>query len=187
MVFNSRTDVYLGKGFNNEVTVKSEADYTFNAGGSVVLGPGFTAEAGSNFTARAGISCSPSSTYRKSTGDDVSGYEGQAQRELFARMDAINLPEQIDLTNEQSIKDMAIIIFPNPAKDFINLYVGYIPADNLNITIFDAMGKEVYKNIFSTFRGADLEIPIIDIANGVYQVSLVSGDTRSYQKLVIQK
>jgi hypothetical protein len=188
LTFNSRTDVYLGRDLVNEVNIKREADFTFNAGGSVILGPGFTAEAGSNFTARAGISCNPSSSYRiKYENEGFNDYEKIARQELFDRMMSINLPEFLDLTDKLETKSMAVSVFPNPAKDKLHLYIGFIPNKSIKINMLDVLGKIVYENNLVAENGIEVEIPLDEIPEGLYQIVLTSGYKTSNHRIVVKK
>lgn len=186
IVLNSRTDIFLGRGINNALNIKPEADYTFNAGNSVVLGPGFTAEAGSTFVAKSGNNCSPISAYRKFSEENLTEYDIEAKKMLYAKMNSIELPNRLDLSCDFPTKEMAISI-SKPCKRLYEHVYCLHPYNNLNVALIDCMGKQVYKNNFITGRGAEIEIPISGIVNGVYQVLLESGENRSVQKFVIYR
>jgi len=70
------------------------------------------------------------------------------------------------------------LFYPNPASDVIYL----LPESHNGLSIFDLQGREV----FSQEKYAGSSIAIDFLPAGIYQLVLMSGDKKLYQKLVVQ-
>lgn len=208
LAFNSRTNVFLGNDLNNKVIIKNGADFTFNAGTNIELGAGFLAENGSSFTAKAGntiimkpgfqvlsganfkasngaTACGYSGSYRMESEEEM--YERLAQEQLFAKMHAMVIPESLDLLSTMPTRELAVTIYPNPAKESITIYPAYIPAEELTVTLINSMGIEVFKNSSKATMGREFDLELTHLSNGLYKVILQSGKNRTVQNIVIQK
>lgn len=210
LTFNSKNNVFLGKDLSNQIFIKTGADFTFNAGNTIELGtgfrvesgaifkanaangvilrPGFQLDAGASFTATNNASaCGFSGSYRIEEEEEESPYEAMAREELFARMQAVQIPDELDLTASMPTREMAVNLFPNPAKESVKLFAAYTPSGNLSVHILNCMGLEVCNGDFTVSKGAEIELPVSGLSNGIYKVILRSGKSKTVQTLVIQK
>lgn len=86
-------------------------------------------------------------------------------------------------TVPESKAETAFIVFPNPAKDQININI--LEGDDWNeIQISDITGKVVYQTEVSILD--NISIPVDALSKGVYFVSLKSTSQQKVQKLIIQ-
>lgn len=72
-------------------------------------------------------------------------------------------------------------MYPNPSKTFVN-----ISANNIEqVIIRDMLGKTIFKNNFA--EATNIQINTSSIANGIYNVSIITKNGVQSQKLVINK
>jgi len=77
-----------------------------------------------------------------------------------------------------------ISIFPNPAKDHIQITVAEGVFSKADISILDFTGREVFNGSMAGMTKQGVNISYL--SKGVYQVMLVSNNNRIIQKLIIQ-
>ena len=88
-----------------------------------------------------------------------------------------------DFVNSKEVfseKKLPYKIFPNPTNDFINI----VSQEEVNVTIYDALGKEVYflKNIYGN-KNIDLN----GFNNGIYFLKIEMGDKIFSEKIILNK
>ena len=81
----------------------------------------------------------------------------------------------VDLTDENSF-----ILYPNPASTKCIVQSSRIKVGDV-IRIFDVMGKEIL-----TLNNVEQEIDLSNFQNGIYFVTILSGNLTASQKLIIQ-
>jgi len=85
-----------------------------------------------------------------------------------------------------SVDIRSVNIFPNPAREFIQIEVtGYNRFENIQINIYNM----VFQKVFSTISRGDkaIEIPVISLTPGVYLLELKtepSGSTSQYKRFI---
>jgi hypothetical protein len=78
------------------------------------------------------------------------------------------------------------ILFPNPTSQFINInYLGST-IDNLNITVFDMLGKKVLSQDINLNNNKQQVLDLVNLAKGVYIIKLVS-DNFSGSKIITKE
>jgi hypothetical protein len=87
-------------------------------------------------------------------------------------------------SNEVSLKKADVLMFPNPANDYVN-----ITSENMNsfdvVEIFDISGRLIKSaRIMNT---AILQVETSDLRNGQYIVKLTGKNIVSTQKLIVSK
>jgi len=95
----------------------------------------------------------------------------------------------VNTTGIANIENGQVALFPNPAKESVNVYVN-VPANagNLLLNVTDVQGRIVIKRQFATQAGIYNEIlDTRSLDAGVYQVNIVGKDFNTVKKLVIQK
>ena len=80
-----------------------------------------------------------------------------------------------------------IILFPNPAKDKLNLQYSNDKACVLNFSLYDISGKEILSKKYSTEEGLNtFELDVTGIPRGIYVVVLLTDDNKETMRLVLQ-
>jgi hypothetical protein len=87
-------------------------------------------------------------------------------------------------TSVLSLNSLSISVFPNPAKDKINIYFGTIPNEKTNVILTDLTGKAFYKNEFP--RVSTMMIPTIGISKGMYILTVSNGSKFVNKKICIE-
>jgi len=97
------------------------------------------------------------------------------------------------LLGTQSIDDLVLNkhnlnIYPNPANEELNIELNAIESRNIDITVIDLLGEEIYKLNKRFNQGINIEkIDLSDFNDGLYFIRLQSGDATITDKIVIRK
>ena len=80
-------------------------------------------------------------------------------------------------------------IYPVPAKDKVFIRINNnLQIDNLNVSIYNTLGQEVYAEKINLNNGVNTHgINISDLDNGVYYINLQSGSLRGAHRIVIER
>ncbi len=112
-------------------------------------------------------------------GSFVNGQFGQTiTQKLTVKEAAINGIAANNLT--------PISVFPNPSSDRVNINLSENLTDRLSVKLFNLSGEEVL-NIYNGAYQSSLSFSSEQLANGVYLLSIVSGNLNTTQKLIINK
>ncbi|MDR1793669.1 MAG: C10 family peptidase [Bacteroidales bacterium] len=77
--------------------------------------------------------------------------------------------------NIENVKLGNLNIYPNPAKNIINVDFVSLENQNVEISVFDVLGKQLYINNIQTFEGEyQQKIDISAWANGLYVVKIMT-------------
>lgn len=86
--------------------------------------------------------------------------------------------DQIESPNTQ------IVLYPNPANDFIDLVVKYTRYNEIEINIYNLTGYLVKSE---KIYGTDTRIKIGDLGDGIYVMTIKSGNFCDNRKFIIQR
>ena len=105
-------------------------------------------------------------------------------------LDNIQIGEEADLSNivNQNI-NARISIFPNPSKDKVLLTLDNLKDVNLDISIYNILGKQimkVYEGIVNSNHHTLNNIDISKLTKGVYFISLKSNNKNITEKLIVK-
>jgi hypothetical protein len=84
-------------------------------------------------------------------------------------------------TGIKTLSTDALTIFPNPTNGFVTVKS---PALNAQVTVFDINGKKVFAQTATSF---DTQLDLSHLANGVYQLNVVSEKQSFNYKVMISK
>ncbi|MEM7369391.1 MAG: CotH kinase family protein [Bacteroidota bacterium] len=90
-------------------------------------------------------------------------------------------------TNISAVEELGILIYPNPAQDFIRVEIEKsVEQQQFTLMILNAAGQEV---IYKKTLRSDAQIDVADLSNGLYIVMLqdLEGSFLYHQKLMIMK
>ena len=78
-------------------------------------------------------------------------------------------------------------VYPNPANDLINISFSDKFNGQVNLSITDLAGREIYTVAFSDVNPGQVEsISSTDFEEGMYLLHLQSGENRSTRKIVLR-
>ncbi len=85
-------------------------------------------------------------------------------------------------------KDLTLAIFPNPAKEIVNIDYSSDSFEEVFVKMTDMNGKIVYRTALqpSMARKINWQINTTEITEGIYIIYLSQGDKTSYKKIVIE-
>jgi hypothetical protein len=87
---------------------------------------------------------------------------------------------------QQGASTAEMRIFPNPARNYTNIYIkGFKGSENGEVIIYNPGGKQVYKNVLQTGNN---NIDLGNCSDGIYTVKVFTRDRSSYSyRLMVQK
>jgi Secretion system C-terminal sorting domain len=102
-------------------------------------------------------------------------------------VDNINLANTVGVTNVNEATT-TVSMSPNPAKDIANIVVNITDETNVTVIVTDMTGRTV-TSINQTVNAGNnkIELATADFAAGIYNVSVVAGNTVVNQKLTVVK
>ncbi len=89
--------------------------------------------------------------------------------------------EVISTDIEESILDQSLLLYPNPANDFINIESNNTQLKLETVSIYNNSGA-----LLQSFEGNPSKIDVRTYPTGVYFVKLESGEETIYRKVVVQ-
>jgi hypothetical protein len=89
-------------------------------------------------------------------------------------------------TKDQSF-EAALEMYPNPANTNAVLSYNFERANNLRITLYNAMGEKLNDRTEINATNGKLDLPVGNLSNGVYFVQVSNGTQYAVKQLVIQK
>jgi len=96
--------------------------------------------------------------------------------------DLIGMCQELSTSvSSETTQDNSIEIYPNPAKDILNIYN---PENNaIDVIISDVTGKTILSN---KLTDSSSKIDISDFVTGIYFIRIFNDHTNIYQKLIIE-
>lgn len=81
----------------------------------------------------------------------------------------------------------SLTIFPNPAKDQVNLvYNSKEAINNAHIILIDVAGRKVFDGVYGINQGKNtISIPLRNVAKGVYMVQLIQNGIRCAESKIV--
>lgn len=80
----------------------------------------------------------------------------------------------------KEIQENEISIFPNPSNQFINIYIGDVFPQNIQLSLMNSLGEKLLQ-----ISNAD-KIDVSNINEGIYYLQMVTKDSRITKKIIIQ-
>lgn len=175
-------NVIIGSSINlsGNFTVQSGQQLEVIASDEIILGPGFTAEAGSNFVARIddGICIGTNKMAVNSNSNDTT--INNTQSSIGAESNEINSLS----VNER--KDCNVKIFPNPSKGKITIEITTNSANNYEIYLIDIQGKTLFTQ--PSIVKSNIEIDISNYGTGTYFLNIIDIKSKNaYSHKIIKK
>jgi len=99
-------------------------------------------------------------------------------------VDNLSFDNLITSVTEQTSKNKAFSLFPNPASDFVSLTLYYTDNADLTLNIFNVTGKLISSE---TIGRNQQQLNIEDLSNGIYIVEIKTKDWTEKQKLIIER
>ncbi|WP_242206564.1 T9SS type A sorting domain-containing protein [Aestuariivivens insulae] len=85
--------------------------------------------------------------------------------------------------NDKILNDFAM--YPNPAKDIVNLKFNKISNNNIAVNIYDIQGKLI-KYVSKTLRNQSVQLDISNLNTGMYFLKVHDGTNESTKKLIVK-
>ena len=79
-----------------------------------------------------------------------------------------------------------LLVWPNPAKDFINFQISSIGTGYTTVSLVDIRGRKVYQNNFNSENIIRSQIKTSNFAKGVYILNIKQGNKILNKKVIIE-
>lgn len=76
-------------------------------------------------------------------------------------------------------------VFPNPATESINIQFVNNDLSASQLMIYDLTGKMVYQQLLQDNNNGTINIPVSDLAEGIYHIMLTNGTSIQTEKLIV--
>jgi hypothetical protein len=87
---------------------------------------------------------------------------------------------------DHSAENINVTVFPNPASDLVAIQINNLNKGNINVELYDILGKLVQKTII--YQGSTIAyFDARTLYNGTYNVKIIIGNTVLNKKIVIEK
>jgi len=166
---------------DSTVNIAGESNISMRAGNSITFSPGFSVHAGSELSARI-----------ERIFDCIEG--GEPPRILIQSMlEEEEEKEGIDKTlknGNDKIFDFIYKIFPNPSHEWVTFQYFLSTETQLHIDLVNFLGqrvKHILPNQNQQAGSYELQIPVSDLADGTYFLTILSANQRNVEKIVICK
>ena len=174
---------------SNPVVVKSGANFTFQAGQSITLGPGFSTESGASFTAVA--STTPC------TIDGVARVRPPHQYQPPSRvqfMDSTATPVQqkrFDINqflpaSDSNTNITRFVVYPNPTPGQVRVDLFFKDQEpSVDLILYDINGKAVYTASYKNVYFLQEALPLPALAGGLYNLSVRTASRVESRRVII--
>ena len=81
-------------------------------------------------------------------------------------------------------KALEVTMQPNPATDEVKISFTSGKKDNVNIRMMDLSGVSVYNTSLGLQQSGSVNVPLSNLASGIYMVELTQGDQKVVQRLI---
>jgi len=114
------------------------------------------------------------------------GYTGNGHPSDLA-IDDISVLEAVGIGDPMNVNSFFVNVYPNPGNGQFNIFIPELPGETLEITIGDLFGRNVFSKEFVAVRKTFHDkIDLSSLSNGVYFITVRSGEQVSNRKLVVQ-
>lgn len=113
-------------------------------------------------------------------------YGVYAERKVSSISETTTIYKSTSSLTEKEFNNLGVNVFPNPAADLIAIQIGHLVKEDLNVGLYDVMGKLIKTtkiNKGQTIAYFDIQ----DVYEGMYLVTISSGNLNTSQKVFIKK
>mgnify|MGYP001231892800 CR=1 FL=1 len=178
-------------GYENLPSPVPAADMVYDHVGFELVG-GYDGEAGS-LPASINADESHSHSFSTTLPSDVNYEEVNVVALLIDNSNGVVINSRmIDLSQFVGIADLtpenaySTELYPNPAKEEVNIVIGLDDQSEINLNIYNAVGQVVYNNVYTNSPSTPKTIDVSSFEAGVYFVKTTVGNNSSVQKLIIE-
>ena len=96
-----------------------------------------------------------------------------------------SIPEISVITGEEDLKSDLFKIYPNPSKGIFNIHFGTVLLDDIQITVFDGIGRKVYTTTF-TKGNQDFTINLENNSSGMYMIHFNQNNSIHTKQIILE-
>lgn len=104
-----------------------------------------------------------------------------------ANGEVIALSPITGLLNRSKDFGTTVTVYPNPAKEVVNISYTNQTAQEVTVTLFDLAGKAVYNNTVQGVSGLNnIAVPTQEVGQGIYMVKISGNSGASFSKVIVE-
>ena len=100
--------------------------------------------------------------------------------------DSIQIKSEVCESIDESESAYQVNIFPNPSRDYINVEIKGLPAEELDIRLYNMQGMLIYHRDIDHYHNDAIKIKVQHLPGGVYNLQLRSKDLYTVKKVIVQ-
>lgn len=89
-------------------------------------------------------------------------------------------------TDIENITFNSLSVYPNPVSGMLNIDLNSTASENINISIYDITGKELYHNYFKSITDQHLNLDVSDFQPGIYMIKIYDNQTSRIGKIEVK-
>jgi hypothetical protein len=172
---------------NNTVSLKWQTQYEQNSSHYNIQ----RSTDGLNFTDVARVAAAGNSNLPLNYSyNDLLPASVQLQKTVFYRLQSVDVDGKFAysqvLALQLDAKEMQLLVYPNPAKEILQIQTGNCPAGEAALVISDAAGRQLYRRVVVLQPGNNsLPVNVSMLTKGAYIIRLIKGEevhTRQFIK-----
>ncbi|PIY11641.1 MAG: hypothetical protein COZ18_03540 [Flexibacter sp. CG_4_10_14_3_um_filter_32_15] len=90
------------------------------------------------------------------------------------------------ITGEEGNTDYQVLIYPNPAQDYLNAYIELQTSDEVAIRVYNSLGQEIITHPKEQITSKRFIFDVRTLAKGVYYVQIIMSDKVINKKVVLE-
>ena len=90
------------------------------------------------------------------------------------------------ITGGESHNNYQILIYPNPASDYLNAYIELQTSDQVSIRVYNSLGQEVISHPKEQITKKRFIFDVRTLTKGVYYVQIIMSDKVVNRKVVLE-
>lgn len=100
---------------------------------------------------------------------------------------SVNICNQTFTLGQPNLEKIDFALYPNPNKGSFTIQFKSDSLSRVQIFVHDILGKKVYANSFDPTAYFNQSIELLDVASGIYLISIIDGDQRTVRKIIVNK
>lgn len=98
---------------------------------------------------------------------------------------SLNICNQTYTLGNPDVENVTFTLYPNPNKGNFTIQFKSDSTNRVQIYVHDVLGKQVYSKSFDSTDYFNQNIQLSDVFSGIYLITVVDGDKRTFKKIIV--
>lgn len=127
-----------------------------------------------------------SSCYFDPTIDTITTFFSDLCEDGIISMFTIPNLTTVGLEDVKNVKNINLILYPNPNSGKFNLRLSNMPNEKVNISVTNIVGQQIYKSDNVEVNENDIQLDLVNLSKGIYLISLKTAEKTRTAKFVVE-